>query len=439
MSAGAIRIALKLGVRVLPVFLIRKRGPYHILKINPPLDLKPTLDLEENIKTNLTKVISAAEEVIRQYPEQYMWFYKVWKYSQERTVTILSDGKAGHLRQSEAVAKILENQLREQNITPATQTVEIRFKNQLAKLGLSLSGIFSADYLCHGCLRCLKYFLDRDSCANAWGVKSDFIISCGSNLAALNLLLSRETQAKRICILKPGILSVKQFDAVIMPQHDNPPLKKNVFITSGTPNSVDAPYLKEKQAALLAKFPGLESGRTKIGILIGGNTKKSILSQEAVGMLLDAVKEKAELCDCEILVTTSRRTPAELENLVKTKFSAFPRCQLQIIANEKNIPEAVGGILALSKVLIVSEDSISMISEAAASGNTVIVLRFKKQELSPADRHDRFLKELSDKRHIILVDAAEISRRIDDVLKGKISTIPLNDRSIIIKAVRSVI
>lgn len=439
MSAGAIRIALKLGVRVLPVFLIRKRGPYHILKIKPPLDLKPAADLEENVKSNLTKVISAAEEIIRQYPEQYMWFYKVWKYSLERTITILSDGKAGHFRQSEAVAKALESQLKENNFTATTQLVEIRFKNPLTKLGLSLSGILSADYLCHGCLMCLKYFLDRDSCANACRVRSDFIISCGSSLAALNLLLARETKAKSICVLKPGILSVKKFDVVIMPQHDNPAPKKNVFITSGTPNLVDTAYLQEKRVAILKQFPDLASAKTKIGILIGGNTKKDILSKEVLGILLDAVKGRSEEGDLEVLVTTSRRTPTELEAMVKAKFSTFPRCKLQIIANEKNIPEAVGGILALSKILIVSEDSISMISEAAASGNTVIVLRFKPPELKPADRHDRFLKELSDRKHIILANAAEISQRIDDVLKGKISTIPLNDRNVIIKAVKSVI
>jgi Kdo2-lipid IVA lauroyltransferase/acyltransferase len=439
MSDGALRIALKMGVRVLPAFLIRKKGPYHIFKINPPLDLKPGADTEEIIRSNLAKMISGAEAVIRQYPEQYSWYYKVWKYSPQRTITILSDGKAGHLRQSEAVAKILAGQLKERNITPLTQTVEINIKNRLAKLGLSVSAFLSADHLCRGCLKCLKYFLDKDSCSRACAARGDFIISCGSSLAGLNLILSRENRAKNICVLKPGILSVNKFNAVIMPRHDDPPQRKNVFITSGTPNSVDADYLQEKKSALLARLPGLNTGRKKIGILIGGDTKKSALTKESLETLLATVKAKSLDHGLDILLTTSRRTCQELENLVKERLAGFSNCKLQIIANEKNLPEAVGGILALSRILVVTEDSISMVSEAAASGNPVIVLRFKAPQLDPSDRHDKFLQELSGKGHIIIASAAEVSRRIDEVLQGKITTAPLDDKNTIIEAVKSVI
>ena len=33
-----------------------------------------------------------------------MWFYKIWKYSKEAQITILSDGKMGHQHQSQTVA-----------------------------------------------------------------------------------------------------------------------------------------------------------------------------------------------------------------------------------------------------------------------------------------------------------------------------------------------
>lgn len=440
MSAGAIRMAMKLDVNILPVFLIRKKGPYHLLKIEPPLDLKTKADPEEIIHANLSKVIKDAEEVIRQHPEQYAWFYKAWKYSQERTVVILSDGKAGHLRQSEAVAMVLQEELRGRNFAPTIRAIEIRFKNNLAKIGFNLSTLFSGKYLCHGCLSCLKHFLDEDSCRKIYAAKGDFVISCGSTLAGLNLILSRESRAQSICILKPGILNSTRFNLVIVPKHDNLPLAKNIFVTSGSPNLIDAAYLEESRKALFKKLPALDSFKPKIGILIGGNTKKSILLKEELEIFLDTVKQKVGDLDAEILFTTSRRTSFELEVLIKSKLADFSRCKLLVVANEKNIPEAVGGILALSKVLIVSEDSISMVSEAASSGKNVIVWRYKPDsQLDLRDKHDRFLKELSDNKNIILATAAELPQKIEDLFKGKTSTVFLNDREIIKKAVNSVI
>jgi len=428
------------SVNILPVFLIRKRGPYHLLKIMPPLDLKSDASPEETILDNLAKVIKGAEEVIRQHPEQYAWFYKAWKYSPRRNVVILSDGKAGHLRQSQAVAKVLEEQLRLKNISPAINTVEVRFKNNLARLGLNLSSFFSKKYLCHGCLVCLKYFLDADSYNKACAVKADFVISCGSSLSGLNLILSRESRAKSICILKPGILNSSRFNLVIAPKHDNLSPAKNISTTSGSPNLIDAAYLEESKKALLKKFPQINSAKPKLGVLIGGDSKRSVLLKEDLEAFLASLAQKAESLDAEILFTTSRRTSPELEGLVKSRLSGSPRAKLLVVANENNLPEAVGGILALSKILIVSEDSISMISEAAASGKSVVVWRYKSAgQLNLSDKHDRFLKELSDKNHIILATAAELPQKIEDLSKGKVNTAPLNDREIIVKAVNSVI
>jgi len=439
MSAGAIRIALKLNATVLPVFLIRKGGPYHILKINPPLDLKPGDDSEEGIAAALKKVISGAEEVISKHPEQYMWFYKVWKYSQQRTITILSDGKAGHLRQSEAVANILKERLKEKNVSSTINSIEVKFKSDLAKMGMAFSSLVSKDYLCHGCMACLKYFLVGTSADAICKVKSDFVISCGSSLSSLNLVLARESKAKSICVLKPGLLGYKRFDLVILPRHDNPPQRKNIFATRGSPNLIYGTYLQEQKTQLLQRFPQLSSHKAKIGILLGGDSKKDIIEVKNLEGFMDSLKKKAEALDMEILITTSRRTPAELERLVKDKFSNFPLCKLMIIANEKNFPEAVGGILALSKILIVSEDSISMISEAASSGNNVLVLSFNENDRVDPSRHGRFLKELNQKGFVIIASVSEIPQRMEDLAKGKIITHRLDDQEVIAKAVDSII
>ena len=58
---------------------------------------------EENIENCLSRSNSLLEGYIRKFPQEYFWFYKIWKYSPFRKIVVLSDGKAGHLRQAQAV------------------------------------------------------------------------------------------------------------------------------------------------------------------------------------------------------------------------------------------------------------------------------------------------------------------------------------------------
>ena len=63
------------------------------------------------------------------------------------------------------------------------------------------------------------------------------------------------------------------------------------------------------------------------------------------------------------IITTSRRTPKKIENLLQREFKRHPACRLLIIASSNNVPEAMGGILGVSDLVIVSGDSISMVAE----------------------------------------------------------------------------
>jgi len=66
-------------------------------------------------------------------------------------------------------------------------------------------------------------------------------------------------------------------------------------------------------------------------------------------------------------VTTSRRTPDTIAAFLKEQVRYEPLCQQLVIANEHNPPGTVLGMMALAEILIVTEDSISMLSEAVGS------------------------------------------------------------------------
>ncbi len=436
MSTGAVRLALKYGCALLPVFFTRTRGAYVKIFIEPAFELKKAGDQEKDIRDNVQGIIGVFEKYIRVYPKEYLWSYKVWKYSGQRSILLLSDGKTGHLRQSQAVAALLQGLLKKNGIRADIDTKEIGFRSSFGRRALTVCGVFSGTYSCQGCMQCLKGLLAKETYGYLMGKKYDYIVSCGSSLAAVNLLLSRENRAKSITIMRPSLLSVGKFDLAVMPRHDNPPKRKNVVTTDGALNLINPEYLNMASQALAKRF-GLKDGATvfSIGLLLGGDTKDFSLSRESVSEAIAQIKAVTEKLDARILVTTSRRTSGEVQRLVKGSFKGYPRAAAVVIANEENVAEAVGGILGLSNVAVVSAESISMISEAASSGRFVVV--FGSSALG--GRHGRFLKHMAKERYVYLSPPGELSSVIEGLYRQTRPPLALNDAAAVEKALERIV
>jgi mitochondrial fission protein ELM1 len=285
----------------------------------------------------------------------------------------------------------------------------VKFKNKLSQRALALGSLLSGKYICQGCLLCLKKTLDKASRMSLMKENPDMIISAGSSLAPVNYLLSRENTAKSVVLMRPGLMSVKRFSLVLIPKHDHPPKAANVLATEGALNLIDGEYLRE-QSRHLAQISQLnfQPSAYYIGLLIGGDSRKFVLKKEEAREVIWQVKLAAESLDAGILVTTSRRTSKEVEAVVKEELCDCPRAKLVIIANEKNIPEAVGGILGLSRIVVSSAESISMICEAVASGKYTVV--FNSDGLS--NKHKRFLNEFAKQKYIYLAPVGRLSERL---------------------------
>jgi mitochondrial fission protein ELM1 len=108
-----------------------------------------------------------------------------------------------------------------------------------------------------------------------------------------------------------------------------------------------------------------------------------------------------------------------------------------VIANEKNPPETVGGILQMSGVIVVSAESISMVSEAIASGKPVVVFRLAKKRPGIA-KHDRALAALEKEGYITVCDARDTARAISQVW-GKACGARADDKEKLAAAVKRLI
>jgi len=436
MSVGAIRMGLKLGVPICFSAITREQGSHHRMIIHEPFELENTGDLEADVISNLKKVTKIMEHYICKYPSEYMWFYKIWKYSDEANIAILSDGKTGHLRQSEAVAKTTEKALAERGIKATTQIILVTFRNKFAKRFFSVLSVLFPPFVYQGRLESLKWFLTEESFRQVAAMKTNFIISCGSSIAGVNNLLSRDSSAKSIAILKPGLLSCERFDLVVLPQHDEPKRKnyKNLFaITYAAPNLVMSEYLKEQSEALLNRYSHLkDSHKPKIGLFIGGSAKTVFLSDRQIKILIRQIKEVLKEINMDILITTSRRTPLRIERLLHKEFKKYPDCPLLILANQENVAEAVGGILGLSDIVVVSGDSLSMISEAASSGKKTIVFlpQMKAKVLKGENKYAAFTERLNAQGFVLSSSVNNVGQTIYDVAKGKIQTKKIDDNEL---------
>lgn len=407
-AAGTARLAQKTGAYILPAFMARIRGPYHKAILAEPIEIGKKEDLEPYI----AKYNKLLEKYVRMYPEQWLWLHKRWKSTPLKRVVILSDGKAGHLNQAKAFCKQLLRYREHSGYKPEdtqVKIIETRFKNTFTKNLFRICNIFSNNS-CQGCMKCLKFSLTQDSYEALMCEHADIVISCGSSVAAINKLFSIENNAKSACVMKPPFLGFKKFDMLVMPKHDGKSSPDGrVIATDLSPNLIDDDILRESSKEILSVTRPEKDA--KIGVLLGGDNSDFSLTSDAAETLLENVIDASNKMDADILLTTSRRTSPDIEKIVKNKLDTEKRCKFLVLANKKNTPHAVSGILGLADVIVVSGESASMVSEAITSGKRVIVFKLKKKKIGRS-KFDKMLAHLSKKGYVTISETEKLSDAI---------------------------
>jgi KDO2-lipid IV(A) lauroyltransferase len=79
-ASGVARVALRTGAAVLPGFLVWEPAERkYVLHFLPELQLMDTGDAERDATANTQMFTTALENVIRRYPEQWLWVHRRWK------------------------------------------------------------------------------------------------------------------------------------------------------------------------------------------------------------------------------------------------------------------------------------------------------------------------------------------------------------------------
>jgi len=198
----------------------------------------------------------------------------------------------------------------------------------------------------------------------------DLVIATGRQSVAASLLVQDRAQkaGKRVIAvqLQNPVISSSHFDLVVAPRHDRL-TGTNVLATRGALHRITSETLLADTARLapyVSKLP-----RPYIGVLLGGSNAAYQLDENAAARLGRQLASSAQGLGGSLLVTSSRRTGDANKTAFKKAIGAAPN-----FFWEGNGFNPYFGILGLADFLIVTCDSVNMVSEALASAKPVYVV-----------------------------------------------------------------
>lgn len=188
----------------------------------------------------------------------------------------------------------------------------------------------------------------------------DILIASGRKSIAAARYIKRSSGGKTFCVyLQDPRIDPAGFDLVIAPQHD--PLQgENVVKTVATPNRITKRRLQEAASAFpdLTEMPG-----PRVAVLIGGNSKAHRLTP----FVMEHLCEQLAALPHSLMITTSRRTGSENEDILRHHMSGHHNAYIWDHQGEN----PYFAMLALADAILVTNDSASMLSEAATTGKPV--------------------------------------------------------------------
>ena len=78
-GVGLAVMAMRSGSPVVPVFMARQKSGKYKLIIKPFIEAVCTDDYEADLQVNTQRFTKIIEDIVREYPEQWLWFHQRWK------------------------------------------------------------------------------------------------------------------------------------------------------------------------------------------------------------------------------------------------------------------------------------------------------------------------------------------------------------------------
>ena len=216
---------------------------------------------------------------------------------------------------------------------------------------------------------------DSDPLAPPW---PDVLISCGRRAAAPNLAVRKRSGGATLSVhIQRPYMPSDRFDLVVVPRHDNLH-GANVHITRAAVHRITPERLmRGRRAAGLRTDPA----RHAVTVLIGGSNNRHRFTEAVAARLGDRLAALCRRRPIDLRLTPSRRTHPAIVRILAGKLAGTGA---EIWDGSGDNPYFAW--LAIADTVVVTWDSVSMTSEALATGKPVYVLPLEGR----SRRIDRF-------------------------------------------------
>lgn len=233
-------------------------------------------------------------------------------------------------------------------------------------------------------LSVLRDFPDVESCE-----PPRLVISCGRHGVVPSLALKRRFGSSVFTVhIQDPKMDTTGFDLVVAPSHDDV-RGPNVYSTMGAIHYVTEARLDEARRSPTASILKTDE-RPVVTVLIGGPNRYFSFDDDDVGRLIASLREVVDANAVRLCVLASNRSGPKVMAALREAFG-----------DEHYLWDGDGdnpyfAALAVASYLVVTGDSVSMVTEAAATGRPVYVHHLKQQRASA--RFTRFHEMFEDAR-----------------------------------------
>ena len=434
---GVFKLAMKYQLTVVPVVSVRK-GLQHQFEFGDALQYGKDSSIED-VLSGAQEYLRFMEQKISQYPGQWLWGHKRWKHSRTKKICILKDGRKGHESQALAVADALK-QVFESRLEDAEVIIEeldLHFKSEKARRSLRTFGFFIMPFIRRN-ENLLRQYFKESTVELLMQCYADVVISCGSSASSVAHFLKLETQAKVVHIMKPTFPNYWiKYDLFVALKHDGDSSGKKTVLQTLAPNQIDKHSI-EKEGLLLRKKLGV-SDKKVVLLLLGGDMKNYSYDYAILEQLSERLEAFLQAYDWRIILSNSRRTNPMITKLFKDAFHGKTNCPLFVDVTEpaENIP-SIKALLGAADVVLTTEDSVSMTSEALNAHKQVFIVEVSHNNLPR--KHAMFKKNLVDENLVGIINAHKLPVQMREPFDPQALINKLvNEKELLQKALREVL
>ena len=287
-------------------------------------------------------------------------------------VLIILDDKIGHNIQARGIAKALSYPYKEFYIDRSHKYFGMWHYKYVAK----------------------KLIADLEEFVNST-VVPDIVIGAGSTTAPLLVILKQKYNCFVCNIMWPGYILASQMSLNVINQHDNFIYSK--LLRSNCLKIMQAPHLLFNEE--IAKYGSIirnqidnkyNKSKKIITVILGGDNYKFSISLSELEIMASKVMNMAKLLNARIFITTSPRTSKEQIDCFKNNIEpSYIENYFIYDKDNKNI-NPYYDYICVADILIITSDSISMISECCSGPGSLYIYELKNF----VGKYKKFIKTL---------------------------------------------